>query len=145
MMGIAQKIEKETVIYKNYKKETGENVLFLPFTNFSAPQKLRFLCQNLSDIHEDTGCISSSDSMVLVLSLVKDEDEFLPKKRIFQEGVESVKWRNMIRIVKDVDLECTICLIGKTILLLLCLLKIPKVFNLLLLYFKMTFYLASIS
>lgn len=138
MMGIAQKIRNETVIYKNCKKETRIKALFLPLTNCSASQKLRFFCQNSSDIHENTGCISSSNSMLLVLSLVKDEDEFLPKKCIFQEGAESVNWRNMIRIVKDVDLECSICQIGKTILLL-CLFNIPKVFNLLLLHSKITF------
>lgn len=128
MMGIDQKIGNETVIYKNYKKEMGKKVLFLPLTNFSASQKLKFFCQNLSD-NDDTDCISNSDSMILVLSLVKYEEEFLSEKSIFQEGVESVKWRNMIRIVKDDDLECSICQIGKTILLLLCLLKISEVFT----------------
>lgn len=143
-MGIAQKIESETLIHKNFKKEKGKKVLFLPLTNFSVSQKLNFFHQNLSDIPKGRDCISRSDNFILVLSIVKDEDEFLPKNDIFQEVEKSVKWRNLIKTVKDVELECTVCQIGKTVLLLLCLFRIPKVFNLLLLYFKMTFYLTSI-
>lgn len=136
MMGIAQKIKNGTVIYKNYKREMGIKVLLLPLTNFNASQKLRCFRRNLSDIHADTSCISRSDSIVLMISLLKDEDEFSPKMNIFQGEVESVKCKNMIKIVKDVDIECSVYQIGKIVLLLLCLFKIPEVFNLLLFYFK---------
>ena len=135
-MGILQKTESEVAIDENDREGIYLNMIALPLTKFSAPQKPRLSCQNLNDVLERKSFISSSASMIIVILLVQSKDELQQKKNIFQRVIESMKLKSVSVIIKDAHFEYSICKIGKNILLCLFFFEILKVIDLLSLYFR---------